>query len=200
MARERKFPDAKHYRRPLARPNQSDPGPMPTQRHRPTSSSRPTKWKDEFLPIILQRCAAGDTDAEIGRLIGVSPNLMWKWRQLRPELKAAMNAWREKADDRVVRALYERAIGYTFESEVIKTVEGRVVRVKTVEHVPPDVRAAEIWLMNRRAGEWRAKQEVVYSHSDDPRMLTDEELLQIIAQGQPKQIPPPRKSGNGTTH
>lgn len=200
MARERKYPEAKRQR---VRFEQSDPGPIPAKARITRSrdgSKHVTKWKDDFRDVILRCCAQGMTDAEIARIIGVSPNLLWKWRQLKPELKDAMAHWRAHADDRVVRALYERAIGYTYEAEVIKVIGERVVRVKTLEHVPPDVRAAETWLLNRRAGEWRQKQEVVYSHGDDPRMLTDEELLEIIHQGKPKLLEPPLKRGNGSTH
>jgi len=210
MARDRKFPDAKRVRPPveppapkqLVRPGQSYEGPIPAKAR--IVGTRPMKWKPEFAEIIMRCCAQGMTDAEAARIVGVSPNLIWKWRQLKPELKKAMDHWRAQADERVVRSLYERAIGYTYEAEVIKVIGERVVRVKTLEHVPPDVRAAETWLMNRRAGEWRQKQEVVYSHGDDPRMLTDEELLEIIHQGQPKQLElkanGSRKPGNGTTH
>lgn len=192
--RQRKFPDRGPQRRPYDLPVEALPVDA---RRRPTKSGTAPKWKDEWLPIVVGLYGRGWTNTEIARLLEIKPSLLHKWRQLRPELKAEMDkvqsAWRAHADDRVVRALYERAIGYSYENE-----DGRIV------HMPPDTKAIETWLFNRRGGEWRSKQEVVYSSGDDPRMLTDEELLQIIHQGAPKQLEgtlaAPRKSGNGTTH
>ena len=52
---------------------------------------------------------------------------------------------REEADARVKRSLYSRAVGYSFNSEkIFCNKDGEVTRVPIVEHVPPDVTAADL--------------------------------------------------------
>lgn len=60
-------------------------------------------------------------------------------------------------DDRVERSLYQRAIGYTFDAEKVFCSNGRIARAAVVEHVPPDIGAAKLWLTNRRPDKWRDK-------------------------------------------
>jgi hypothetical protein len=42
------------------------------------------------------------------------------------------------------------AVCFTYDSEKLVVMESDVVRVPIREHVPPDVRAGEFWLCNRR--------------------------------------------------
>ena len=62
----------------------------------------------------------------------------------------------EKAsfDDRVERSLAQRALGYSYHAEKPFQYKGAVVKVRYVEHVPPDVAAAKFWLLNRRRAQW----------------------------------------------
>jgi hypothetical protein len=73
----------------------------------------------------------------------------------------ALRAGAAEADERTERSLYERANGYTFDSEkVFMTKEGEIVRAPIKGHVPPDVHAAEFWLKNRRPDRWRDVQQL----------------------------------------
>jgi hypothetical protein len=57
---------------------------------------------------------------------------------------------------RVVRSLYSRAVGYSFNSEkIFCNKDGEVTRVPIVEYVPPDVTAQIFWLKNRDPARWR---------------------------------------------
>jgi hypothetical protein len=60
------------------------------------------------------------------------------------------------------RSLYERANGYNYEAVKIFTPAGskQPVVVHYVEHCPPDVGAAFIWLKNRDPERWRDVQNV----------------------------------------
>lgn len=62
----------------------------------------------------------------------------------------------EEVDDRVERSLYQRAVGYKTESVKIFMPAGakEPVYATFIENVQPDVRAAEIWLRNRRRDRW----------------------------------------------
>jgi hypothetical protein len=61
----------------------------------------------------------------------------------------------EVADDRVVRSVYQRSVGYTYEAVNIFMPAGakQPVYAPHREHVPPDTAAASLWLQNRRKDE-----------------------------------------------
>jgi hypothetical protein len=62
---------------------------------------------------------------------------------------------KDAADDRVERALYQRAVGYEHVAEKIVTPKGGgPVAVPYTMHVPADVRAALHWLAIRRPKPW----------------------------------------------
>jgi len=88
----------------------------------------------------------------------------------------ALKAGKSSADDRVERSLYERANGYTHVEDKIFMHEGQPVIVPTKKHYPPDTTAGIFWLKNRRAEDWREKQEVEHKGltlqlPSDPRKL-----------------------------
>ena len=123
---------------------------------------RPSKYQPEFAPIAAKMCELGATDAELAAAFEVDTTTIWRWQSAFPDFCNALIAGKTAADNRVERSLYQRAVGYTFDSEKIFSNQGTVVRAKTVEHVPPDPGAAKLWLCNRRPDEWRdtAKVEV----------------------------------------
>jgi hypothetical protein len=69
----------------------------------------------------------------------------------------ALKVGKEQADDRVEGSLYQRAVGYTYESCKIIMPAGapKPVIVPYLEHVPPDVTAGIFWSKNRRPDRWR---------------------------------------------
>jgi hypothetical protein len=58
---------------------------------------------------------------------------------------------------RARESLFERAAGYTFESEKVFQFQGRIIRAKTVEHIPPDPTAALKILERLDPGTWRER-------------------------------------------
>jgi hypothetical protein len=126
------------------------------------SLGRPSKYKPEFAPIAAKMCELGATDAELAAAFEVDTTTIWRWQSAFPAFCNALIAGKTAADNRVARSLYQRAVGYTFDSEKVFNHQGTVVRAKTVEHVPPDPGAAKLWLCNRLPDEWRdtAKVEV----------------------------------------
>jgi len=56
--------------------------------------------------------------------------------------------------------LRERALGYSHRAEkIFLNREGEVVRVETIEHYPPDTKAAETWLYNRQPSKWKRQRD-----------------------------------------
>lgn len=152
------------------------------------SRGRPSSFRPEFVEQAKKLCTLGATDVELADFFKVSINTIWNWRSRHPEFLDALKLGKQAADQRVSTSLYQKAMGYTFESEKIFQYEGKVVRAKTREHVPPDTTACIFWLKNRQPEEWRDKTEHVVRHENG---LTDDELSDIAAgRGKGTSAPP----------
>lgn len=113
------------------------------------------KWKDEYTRIAEGAAKLGATEREIAEMFGVSEVTLNAWKRDKPEFLAALKLGKEGPDDRVERSLYNRAVGYSFESVKVFQFQGAIVEAPVVEHVPPDVTAGIFWLKNRRPELWR---------------------------------------------
>ena len=124
----------------------------------------------------------GATDLEIADFLGITTTTFYQWRHEFPDFSEAVKVGKEAADDRVEKSFYNRAIGYTFESEKIAiNAFGKVTRASCREHVPPDPGAAMNWLKNRRPNEWREKTEIL--HKYDSSTMSDNDLERIASGG-----------------
>lgn len=128
---------------------------------------RPTDYRPEYAEQAAKLCALGATDFELADFFGVDTRSIYRWRNQHDDFCQAVTCGKEKADERVARALYNRAVGYTFESEKIQVMrDGSIVRAPMLEHVAPDPAAAMNWLKNRQPDKWRDKQEVSHTGED----------------------------------
>ncbi|MCB1470819.1 MAG: helix-turn-helix domain-containing protein [Rhizobiaceae bacterium] len=121
--------------------------------------ARPSKYKPEFAEQARKLCLLGATNTDLADFFNVSINTIDNWAAAHEAFLGALKVGKEEADNRVERSLYQRAVGYTFESEKVFCQQGAVVRAAIREHVPPDTTAQIFWLKNRRKDEWRDKQE-----------------------------------------
>ncbi len=118
--------------------------------------TRPSTFKPAYIRQAKELYAQGLTDRELAEAFGVSRSTIFRWRAAYPEFAEATKLGKEVADDRVERALYERAIGY--EEEAVRVYhpagpeEPVIVRYK--REVRPDVTAALQWMRARRPGIW----------------------------------------------
>ena len=122
-------------------------------------TGRPSKYKPEYTTQAAKLCELGATDIELADFFSVTTSTIYEWRNQHKEFSEAVIAGKEMADARVERAFYNRAVGYTYESEKIFNNQGEILRAPTREHVPPDAGAALNWLKNRQPDKWRDKQE-----------------------------------------
>jgi len=127
-------------------------------------------------------CELGATDDEVAKALGVCVRTLYRWQSQHPEFCQALKAGKEVADNRIERALYHKAAGYTYDSEKIFQNNGEVVRVKITEHVPPDTTAMIFWLKNRRPDLWRDKREFEHVKREAVE-FSDAELEDIIRRG-----------------
>jgi len=123
------------------------------------ATGRPSKYKDTFAKQAAKLCSLGATDEDLADFFEVSVRTVIRWKTEHEDFCQALKVAKEEADNRVERSLYQRAVGYSFDSEKVFNNRGEVVRAKTREHCPPDVTAQIFWLKNRRSQDWRDKQE-----------------------------------------
>jgi hypothetical protein len=107
--------------------------------------------------------ALGATDWDIAQAFGVTMKMLWRWKLEHDKFAQALAFRDEDAvfqNDRVKRSLLHRATGYSYHAEKIVVVEGEVVRVPTIEHVPPAESSMRFWLQNRDPERWNAAHNV----------------------------------------
>ena len=131
-----------------------------------SGGGRKPKYQTAWARIARKACERGMTDQEVADLLGVNPSSLYRWRAQYREFSRAFRLGKELANNRVERALYERAIGYDFECEKqIMTRRGPQM-LRWREHLPPDVAAALAYLKNRRPDRWRDT--IKHEHSRSP--------------------------------
>ena len=117
--------------------------------------------------------AMGATNEEIAKAMGVSKRNIIRWSQEHESFGESLARGKGVSDAKVVRSLYQRAVGYEYEEEkriVEYDKEGNVKPVKvekTKKHVPPDVGAQCFWLKNRQRSMWQDRTEFVPDVSED---------------------------------
>ena len=120
-------------------------------------AGRPTAYKPEYVDQAAKLCALGATDDEIADFFGVTRTTIYRWKIEHEEFCNAIKSAKEAANERVERSLYQKAVGYTFDTVKIFQHQGEVINAPYREHVPPDTTAAIFWLKNRRKESWRDK-------------------------------------------
>lgn len=144
------------------------------------AGGRPTSYQPTFVEQAVKLCKLGATDAEMADFFEVAQSTFYKWKNDYPEFSEALKAGKAEADNRVERSLYNRAVGYTFDSEKVFQFQGQIVRTNTKEHVPPDTTAQIFWLKNRKSQEWRDVRQHEVGGPGDFASLGDDELMREI--------------------
>jgi len=121
----------------------------------------------------LHLAKLGATDDELAEFFGVSVRTIYRWKHDHPDFCQALKLGKEEPDNRIVRSLYHRALGFRYieqQAFKVKTVdyndqgkrifESERVEVVEVERaVPADTVACIFWLKNRDKANWRDKVE-----------------------------------------
>ncbi len=125
--------------------------------------ARPSKFKPEFIQQAEKLCRLGATDLEIADFFEIDVRTLYRWKGDNEAFCQALKVGKDVADERVERSLFARANGYEHEEVDIRVVGGGIVQTPIRKFYPPDTTACIFWLKNRKAGEWREKQEVEHS-------------------------------------
>ena len=96
----------------------------------------------------------GFTDVEIADLLGIAKSTLNNYKKKYPEFFESLKRGKEVADEKVVRALFNRATGYSHPDVHVSNYQGVVTVTKIIKHYPPDTGAAIFWLYNRQRDRW----------------------------------------------
>ena len=134
----------------------------------PNKGGRPATYSPKFHPQAAKVLwARGATVAELATAFDVAPSTIWQWKISHPAFFESCRLGLEAATDRVERSMFERAVGYTFDTVKVIVCNGAPVLVPYRQHVPPDPRAGEFCLTNRRPDRWKHKHNVEHNETTD---------------------------------
>lgn len=118
------------------------------------AAGQPTKYKEEYNKIAAKMCELGATDMDLADAFSADVRTIYRWKVKHTEFCQSLRLGKDVPDNRVERALYERAIGYSHDDVDIRVIDGVVVQTSIIKHYPPDTKAALAWLYNRRSDNW----------------------------------------------
>jgi len=105
------------------------------------AGGRPTKYKKEYAEQARKLCGNfGATDKKLAEFFGVSEQTVNAWKKAQPEFLESLKA-KDVADDAVENSLYNTALDGNTTAQIF-------------------------WLKNRRARQWRDKQEIDHRSGD----------------------------------
>lgn len=132
--------------------------------------TRPKFTLDQSKDVVKLLSRKGFIDPEIAFVLGVSKTTLNNWKKRDPDFFAALNDWKQEANERVERALFERAVGYSHPETKAQWVNdengGRWETITMEKYYPPETGAACFWLKNRSPEEWKDRQEVAMTGID----------------------------------
>ncbi len=132
-----------------------------TSRSNPKKRGRKTKFTEEVKRVAEVLLKQGLTQEVVCQALNISERSFTRWKKQHPEFCLAVDGWKKEADEKVEKALYHRAIGYNCKDTKFATYEGQITdKEEYIKHYPPDTKAIELWLTNRKPRDWKVKAEV----------------------------------------
>ena len=103
----------------------------------------------------------GFTYEKLAEVFCVPVGHVRKWQANIENFRAALSNGRDLADAKVAKALYQRAVGYSYDEEKVHFDKfGGVSTYDTKKHVPPDPNAAKFWLELRQKDLWKGENDL----------------------------------------
>lgn len=123
------------------------------------SDNKKLTWPEEMFASINMvqvklLAEKGCTDKFMADFFGVTLSVWQQWKSKHYVFKVALKTWKDVADEKVEKSLYEKACGYSHPEEKIFVDKGDVIKVQTVRKYAPDTGACSLWLTNRKPEEW----------------------------------------------
>lgn len=108
----------------------------------------------------------GATVVQVGAFFGVNDDTVRNWIKKDEDFKNAQLKGGLKADMKVAKSLYQRAIGFEYEeTKSIRTKNGDFLMEVTKKRSLPDVKAIIHWLRVRQRETWSVVDEMNHNHN-----------------------------------
>ena len=111
---------------------------------------RPSKYDKIDLQQVVIAGELGLTEIELCKFFAISKATLTKYKKQYPDFMASLKKGKDVADEKVVRALYRKATGYSHPDVHITNFQGAVTMTPIIKHYPPDTTACIYWLRNRQ--------------------------------------------------
>jgi hypothetical protein len=128
---------------------------------------QPTSYKPEHCELAHNYCLLGATNEVLGDFFGVTSRTIDNWIASHPDFADAVRRGRAVADAVVVRALFDRAKGFSHEVSRTTLYQGKERTITNTVSYPPDTQACMFWLRNRQRQYWQARAEAPPEGADD---------------------------------
>lgn len=127
---------------------------------------RPSLYKPEYAQQAKRLCLLGATDQEMADFFEVALSTLNLWKLRHPKFSESLSEGKQVADARVVRSLYQQAVGYEQDEVKIFMPAGADAPVYAPYRakIAPSAPAAIFWLKNRDKDNWRDR----IQHANDP--------------------------------
>ena len=122
------------------------------------ANGRPTKYHSDYAEQAYHFALLGYTDKQIAEAFGISRSTLSLWKKQFSDFSDTLRRGKIVADAEIAKALFNRAKGYSYQSEKLMVVNGTVERHPITVYLPPDANACLQWLKNRQPELWRDKQ------------------------------------------
>src|SRR6056297_3508570 len=117
-------------------------------------TGRPSKFDEIDMDQVRRLVEYGHDDTFCASFFGITERTWNNWKKGHPDFFQSLKDWKSVADDKVEKALFERAVGYEHEEE---KVFSNGYSVRTIKRYPPDPVSCIFWLKNRQSDKWREK-------------------------------------------
>ena len=117
------------------------------------------KLKDLDMKQVARLAQMGWTDQQMADFFEIDRTTWWRWKGKSKAFCNTLKEWKEEADSRVERTLYERACGYSHPDVHISNYMGGITTTEITKHYPPDTASCIFWLKNRKPDDWKDKYE-----------------------------------------
>lgn len=137
------------------------------------AAGRPPIYEEEAHCSRATKLALlGLTDEEISHQFGIDITTFYDWQKRHVAFSHALDDGRTIADAKMAQSLYNRGMGMKLPAVKIfyDKDQGGPVYAPYVEHLPPDVGAAKLWLLNRRPKDWRERKELEVTGTIEHRL------------------------------
>lgn len=111
-------------------------------------------FTSSMLKKVTMLAKLGATDKMLAEFFDKDVSTIERWVQVYPKFREARKKGGMVADMKVVASFFQRAVGYDYTEQQIVQCKGVPVAIDVRKHVIPDVKACQIWMVNRQKEFW----------------------------------------------